>query len=126
MLFCYSGDLNQPENNKEGNKVVCYFPNWAKYREAPYTFTPTSINPDLCTHIIWSFISIENKLPKPATQEEAGDCECFTDIDFFVCYLRIAAIGLFSVQSLYLSSGCAIVVDDLMFSAIIFLTIISR
>ncbi|XP_041364068.1 chitotriosidase-1-like [Gigantopelta aegis] len=39
-------------------KVVCYFPNWYQYKADPYRYVPSSIDPHLCTHILYAFAKV--------------------------------------------------------------------
>ncbi|XP_033753351.1 probable chitinase 10 [Pecten maximus] len=41
-------------------KRVCYYTNWSQHRSQPLTFLPEDIDPDLCTHVIFSFAKLEN------------------------------------------------------------------
>jgi len=44
----------------DGRRVVCYYANWAVYRQGGARFTPQNINPYLCTHLIYAFGGISN------------------------------------------------------------------
>ena len=66
---CTSSTLfkrQQPQvhtTNKETDyKIVCYYTNWAQYRNDPAKFFPENIDPTLCTHIIFSFAKIDENL----------------------------------------------------------------
>jgi len=40
-------------------KVVCYWGTWANYRPEKGKFTPENVDPDLCTHLIYSFAGLD-------------------------------------------------------------------
>ncbi|KAB0794995.1 hypothetical protein PPYR_11834 [Photinus pyralis] len=40
-------------------KMVCYFTNWAWYRQGVGKYLPSDIDPDLCTHIIYGFAVLD-------------------------------------------------------------------
>ncbi|XP_072016870.1 chitotriosidase-1-like [Amphiura filiformis] len=42
-----------------GNKLVCYYTNWAYKRQAPASFTPADIDPEVCTHLIYAFARVD-------------------------------------------------------------------
>ena len=44
----------------QGYEKVCYHTNWSQYRSGSAKYTPDSIDPKLCTHIIYSFAKIAN------------------------------------------------------------------
>ncbi|XP_073474102.1 acidic mammalian chitinase-like [Aquarana catesbeiana] len=53
-------------------KVVCYFTNWSQYRPSPTAYFPNNVDPNLCTHIIYAFASMENHkiVPYEVNDEE--------------------------------------------------------
>jgi chitinase len=47
----------------DGKRVICYYTNWATYRPGNGQFSINDIDPNLCTHLIYSFASVrENSL----------------------------------------------------------------
>ncbi|KAM4700203.1 acidic mammalian chitinase-like [Discoglossus pictus] len=59
-------------------KLVCYFTNWSQYRPGPATYWPADVDPDLCTHIIYAFASMENHMIAPY---EVNDEELYLQIN---------------------------------------------
>ena len=44
-------------------RIVCYYTNWAQYRQGRGKFFPENVDPNLCTHGIYSFAKLNgNKL----------------------------------------------------------------
>lgn len=44
----------------DGYKVVCYFTNWAWYRQGEGKYLPEDIAVELCTHIVYGFAVLNN------------------------------------------------------------------
>ena len=47
------------DSDEEKFKVVCYFTNWAWYRQEGGRYLPEDIDPDLCTHIVYGFAVLD-------------------------------------------------------------------
>ncbi|XP_023290069.1 probable chitinase 10 [Orussus abietinus] len=48
-----------PPEDDVGFKVVCYFTNWAWYRQNGGRYLPEDIDPDLCTHVVYGFAVLD-------------------------------------------------------------------
>ncbi|XP_018313223.1 probable chitinase 3 [Mycetomoellerius zeteki] len=47
--------VTQDSSKNDEFKVICYFTNWAWYRQEGGRFVPEDIDPDLCTHVLYGF-----------------------------------------------------------------------
>ena len=54
--------LNEVNPEQKAYKIVCYYTNWSQYRTEPAQYFPDNVDPSLCTHIIFSFAKINEKL----------------------------------------------------------------
>lgn len=52
----------QPKADETGYKIVCFYSNWAQYRNDPAKYFPEDIDPNLCTHVIFAFAKIDENL----------------------------------------------------------------
>lgn len=56
-------------------KVVCYFTNWAWYRQEGGKFLPEDIDPDLCTHIVYGFAVLNRESLTIKTHDSWADID---------------------------------------------------
>uniref|UniRef100_A0AAG5DHK2 chitinase n=1 Tax=Anopheles atroparvus TaxID=41427 RepID=A0AAG5DHK2_ANOAO len=58
------GDSTEEDENfvdSDEYKVVCYFTNWAWYRQGNGKYLPEDIDPDLCTHVVYGFAVLDRE-----------------------------------------------------------------
>ena len=53
-------DVNVEREISGDYKIVCYFTNWAWYRPGAGKFRAESVDPDLCTHIVYGFAVLDS------------------------------------------------------------------
>ncbi|GAB6032002.1 hypothetical protein CHUAL_010379 [Chamberlinius hualienensis] len=56
--------LGEQKEDVETPSIVCYVASWARYRTDDGFFDSTSFNPNLCTHVVYSFVGLD-----PATNK---------------------------------------------------------
>ncbi|KAF6212525.1 hypothetical protein GE061_013048 [Apolygus lucorum] len=66
-------------------KVVCYFTNWAWYRQGKGKYLPEDIDSDLCTHILYGFsvLDYENLVIKPHDSWADLDNNFYSRVTYF-------------------------------------------
>jgi chitinase len=52
------GYLSWRKQKQDTFKLVCYMTNWAQYRPNNTKYTPSDMDPFLCTHAIYAFAAI--------------------------------------------------------------------
>ncbi|KAM4797428.1 acidic mammalian chitinase-like [Rhinophrynus dorsalis] len=65
MLLCASLFLLLHFQLGSAYKLVCYFTNWSQYRPEPAKYMPGNIDPQLCTHLIYAFATMNNNKIAP-------------------------------------------------------------
>ena len=61
LLTLKTIDLVVSEDTEMSAKIVCYYSAWAVYRDQPMDYDIEDIPAEMCTHLIYSFIGLDNK-----------------------------------------------------------------
>lgn len=72
---------------------VCYFTNWAQYREGDARYTVEDIDANLCTHIVYSFAKI-NKAERSLQFTEWNDAVNVKKVSLFLSSSFLSTISL--------------------------------
>ncbi|XP_064081441.1 probable chitinase 10 [Macrobrachium nipponense] len=62
-----------PSIPRDAPKVICYYTSWSFKRPGAGRFEPESIDPFLCTHIIYAFAGMEDYRLAPGEPDDIGD-----------------------------------------------------
>lgn len=64
-----------PPGGSSDYKVVCYFTNWAWYRQGDGKYTPDDIDSTLCTHIVYGFAVLDRETLTIKTHDSWADID---------------------------------------------------
>ena len=56
-------------------KVVCYFTNWAWYRQEGGRYVPEDIDAELCTHVVYGFAVLDSTTLTIKTHDSWADID---------------------------------------------------
>lgn len=77
-------------NDPSGYKVVCYFTNWAWYRQGEGKYTPDDIDDTLCTHVVYGFAVLNRDTLTIKTHDSWADI----DNRFYARVVELRAKGI--------------------------------
>ena len=88
-------------NIEDKYKVICYYTNWSWYRQGDGKYAPNDIDPDLCTHIIFGFATLDpNQLIM-----KVFDTWCDTDEYGPKLYAKVTALKVHGIKVLIALGG---------------------
>jgi len=61
LLLIAAACAVQLESVQAQNKVICYYTNWSVYREGGAKYWPADLDTSVCTHILYSFATLNNQ-----------------------------------------------------------------
>lgn len=73
--FKHEVSASLQESTDDEYKVVCYFTNWAWYRQGKGKFLPEDIDADLCSHIIYGFAVLDGSSHTIKTHDSWADVD---------------------------------------------------
>ncbi|XP_068223063.1 LOW QUALITY PROTEIN: probable chitinase 10 [Palaemon carinicauda] len=62
-----------PSTPRDAPKIICYYTSWSVKRPGAGRFEPESVDPFLCTHIIYGFAGMEDFRLAPGEASDVGD-----------------------------------------------------
>jgi chitinase len=68
-------DYDSKASRDAGHKVVCHITNWSFYRKNEGKFVPENLDSSLCTHIIYSFATLDPEALEMREFDPWGDIE---------------------------------------------------
>lgn len=113
-----SRDQLQPDDKF---KMICYFTNWAWYRQEGGKFLPEDIDPDLCTHVLYGFAVLDGSQLTIKPHDAWADIDnskyrdtfhtifpfspCIIVLSFLEFYERVAALKSKGIKVLMAIGG---------------------
>ncbi|BFZ03599.1 hypothetical protein BsWGS_06638 [Bradybaena similaris] len=62
-----------PSTGEEKLRVICYYASYAFFRRGKGLFVPENIDPNICTHLIYTYAVIQNNKVVPLIRKEASE-----------------------------------------------------
>nr|ARN16747.1 chitinase 9 [Tetranychus cinnabarinus] len=93
LLFVFLLVLSQKSTvvtnaRNHGYKIVCYYSTWAVYRPAPMSYGINNIPGNLCTHLVYQYLGLDEKTNGLKSLDKYFDYELRGLIDFAALRLK--------------------------------------